>query len=142
MLSLILFSSVIGLACAAPRPQNIDFSLADALPDPTFSIAVGVTAQVVTYDASAILSSAASQITATVVNTAAAVIATTDAASNQKRDACSAQPAQPSGYGPVPSPDTPSAFLSYSSFAAAATGAPVPSGYTQEFSNLQASNNA
>lgn len=142
MRSLLLLSSIIGLGCAAPRPQDIDFALADALPDPTFTEAVGVTAQVVTYDTSAILSSAAPQITATSVNTDAAVIASTDAANNQKRDACAAQSAQPSGYGPVPSPDTPSAFTSYSSFVAAATGAPVPSGYTQAFSNLQASNNA
>ncbi|KEQ68814.1 hypothetical protein M436DRAFT_16524, partial [Aureobasidium namibiae CBS 147.97] len=132
----------ISLACAAPRPQDINFSLADALPDPTYSEAVGVTAQVITYDASAVLSSAASQITASVADTAAAVVATTDAPSNQKRDACAAQQAQPSGYGPVPAPDTPSAFLSYSSFVAAATGAPVPSGYTQQFSNLQASSGA
>lgn len=142
MCSLLYFSSVIGLACAAPRPQDIDFALADALPDPIYSEAVDVTAQVVTYDASAVLSSAAPQITATVVDTAAAVIATTDALSNLKRDACAAQQAQPLGHGPVPSPDTPSAFLSYSSFAAAATEAPVPSGYTQQFSNLQASSGA
>lgn len=142
MRSLLFLSSVIGIACAAPRPQDIDFALAEALPDPTYSEAVGVTAQVITYDITAVLSSAAAQITASVVDSAAAVVLTTDAASNHKRDACAAQSVQPSGYGPVPSPDTPSAFVSYSSFAAAATKAAVPSGYTQQFSNLQASNNA
>jgi hypothetical protein len=140
--SLLFFSGVLGLVCAAPRPQDIDFELAEALPDLVYSEAVGVTAQVITYDASAVFSSAAAQITATVVKIDGAVIATGDAASNQKRDACAAQHAQPSGFGPVPSPDTASAFLSYSSFKAAATGASVPSGYKQQFSNLQASNQA
>lgn len=139
---LLFLSSVLGLACAAPRPQDIDFELAKSLPDLVYSEAIGVTAQVITYDASTVLPSAAAQITATVVNTDGAVIATTDAASNQKRDACAAQPAQPSGFGAVPTPDTASAFQSYSSFKAAATGASTPPGYTRQFSNLQASNQA
>ena len=52
--------------------------------------------------------------------------------------------AQPTGAGPVPSPDSASAFLSYDSFAASATAAAssVPSGYVSTFTNLQASNNA
>jgi hypothetical protein len=79
---LLFLSSVLGLACAAPRPQDIDFELAESLPDLVYSEAIGVTAQVITYDASAVLPSAAAQITATVVNTDGAVIATTDAASN------------------------------------------------------------
>jgi hypothetical protein len=111
MRSLLFFSGVLGLVCAAPRPQDIDFELAEALPDLVYSEAVGVTAQVITYDASAVFSSAAAQITATVVKIDGAVIATGDAASNQKRDACAAQQAQPLGFGPVPSPDTASAFL-------------------------------
>ena len=140
--SLLFFSSVFGLACAAPWPQDIDFALAEAIPDPVYSEAVGVTAQVITYDTAAIPASAAPQTTANTVDTSAAVVLTTDAASNQKCDACAAQSVQPSDYGPIPSPDTPSAFVSYSSFAAAATKATVPSEYTQQFSNLQASDQA
>jgi hypothetical protein len=137
-----VFPAFVGLVCAAPRPQDIDFELAESLPDLVYSEAIGVTAQVITYDASAVLSSAAAQITATEVNTDGVGIATANAVSNHKRDACAAQSAQPSGFGPVPMPDTASAFLSYSSFRAAATGASTPGGYIKQFSNLQASNQA
>jgi hypothetical protein len=54
-----VFNVFVGLVCAAPRPQDIDFELAESLPDLVYSEAIGVTAQVITYDASAVLSSAA-----------------------------------------------------------------------------------
>lgn len=54
-----------------------------------------------------------------------------------KRDGdCSAQP---QGSGPVPSPDTPSAFLADSDLANMANSASTPAGYALVFSNLQAS---
>lgn len=90
MRSLLFFSNIIGLACAAPRPQDIDLSLAEALPEPTYSEAVSVAAQVVTYNISTVLSSATARITASMVDTAVAVVHTTDAAPNQNRDACAA----------------------------------------------------
>lgn len=120
-----------GCALAAPRPQDIDFALADAIPNPTYA----TTQSVVTYDASAILESAMPQITS--LDTSDAL--TTGVAKMIKRGACATQPA---GAGPVPSPDSASAFVSYSSFSSQATSAPVPAGYSQTFKNLQASNNA
>lgn len=56
-----------------------------------------------------------------------------------KRDACSPQP---SGAGPVPSPDTADAFLASPEISAAAAAATAPDGYYSTFSNLKASNNA
>lgn len=50
-------------------------------------------------------------------------------------DACAPQP---DGYGPVPTPDTPSAFLSYALFAVDAYAAHVPQGYSQNFTDLNA----
>jgi hypothetical protein len=118
-------------AWAAPRPQDIDFALADAIPNPSYA----TTQSTVTYDASAILQSAMPQIT----SLAADDTMTAGVAKKMKRAACASQP---SGAGPVPSPDSASAFVSYSSFSSMATSAAVPSGYSQSFSNLQASNNA
>lgn len=137
MLSSFLTLAAIGFVAAAPAPQDIDFDLAYALPNPTFTEAVGATAQVVTYNPTTILSAAAAQITASNTNTD--VPAATTSLSNQKRGACSAQPL---GAGPIPSPDTASAFAAYAPFAQAATGASPPSGYVQQFVNLNGSNNA
>lgn len=134
-----LLSAAYGLTAAAPRPQNIEFSLAYALPNPSYSEAVGATAQVVTYNPTTVYSAAVAQITSTVSDVSGADAATTDAP--VKRQATSCAP-QPTGYGPVPSPDSPSAFVSFSSFAAAASAAPTPSGYTLEFENLSGSSNA
>ncbi|KAF2646329.1 hypothetical protein P280DRAFT_8096 [Massarina eburnea CBS 473.64] len=48
----------------------------------------------------------------------------------------------PRGSGPVPSPDTPDAFLSFPAFSEAATSAPEVSGYTKSFTDLKAANQA
>lgn len=135
MRSFILTSVVLSIAAAAPAPapQDIDFDLAYALPNPSYTTAAGATAQIVTYNPSSILASAQSQITAAQTDASDA----TSTAALEKRTACAPQP---SGYGPVPSPDTPSAFSSYSVFASAASAAPTPNGYSQTFKNLQGSN--
>lgn len=49
---------------------------------------------------------------------------------------------QPTGAGPVPSPDTASAFLHDEALASSASAAPTPSGYINVFTNLQKSNSA
>lgn len=59
-----------------------------------------------------------------------------------KRDAATTCQSQPLGYGPVPTPDSASAFLSFSPLASSASNAATPSGYVNTFNNLQASNNA
>ncbi|KAK7949322.1 uncharacterized protein PG986_010208 [Apiospora aurea] len=49
---------------------------------------------------------------------------------------------QPTGYGPVPSPDTADSFLAYSASSAAANNAPVPSNYARTFVNTQGSSSS
>jgi hypothetical protein len=62
MRSFVLASILAGLAIAAPRPQDIDIDLAYALPNPTYSEAVGATAQSVVIDPEAVYAAAAAQI--------------------------------------------------------------------------------
>lgn len=130
MRSSIIYSfTSIFLVAALPAPQDIDFDLAYALPNPTYT----TTLSQVTYDATAILESAIAQITSSNTDD----LPTATAAQKVKRAACTSLP---KGAGPVPSPDSPSAFLALPAFASAATSAPTPSGYSQTFQNKQASN--
>ncbi|TKX19047.1 hypothetical protein C1H76_8938 [Elsinoe australis] len=119
-------------AAPAPRPQDIEFDLVQALPNPTSSVATGAKEQIVTYDPSAILSSAEPQITADVKTTAGSL---------ERRKACDPQPTG-AKYAPTVSADTPAAFTDSPDFAYIALNAPVPTGYIQRFKNLKASNNA
>ncbi|GAM90385.1 hypothetical protein ANO11243_084280 [Dothideomycetidae sp. 11243] len=135
MRSHISLAAMLALAAAAPAPipQDIDFDLVDALPAPTYSIAVGATAQVITYDPSAIVSAAQAQITSDVASDPAVTLV--------KRTACAPQPTGAKN-APVVATDTPTAFSNNTAFASIALAAPVPSGYVQRFQNLNASNNA
>jgi hypothetical protein len=133
-----LAPSIIGLVAAIPAPQDIDFELAYALPNPTYTQAIGVTAQTVSYNPTTVYAAAAEQVTETVIDSAAAV-ATDIFLKNKRAAACATQPV---GYGPVPSPDSVSAFYALPAISDAAVSAPTPSGYVKQFSNLQASNNA
>ncbi|OBT98900.1 hypothetical protein VE01_02394 [Pseudogymnoascus verrucosus] len=133
MKAVVVFNALLALAAASPLVprQDIDFELVDAAPDPTpASIAIGPTAQSATYDLTAATESAGVPL---IVDTPV------EKRKLVGRTACSLQPA---GAGPVPSPDTDSAFLAYASFASSASGAPTPPGYTNTFTNLQASVNA
>ncbi|CAD0105748.1 unnamed protein product [Aureobasidium uvarum] len=56
-----------------------------------------------------------------------------------KRQACTSLP---TGAGPVPTPDTASAFLALSAFSSSASSAPTPSGYSNAFTNLRGSSQA
>lgn len=135
MRSFFLAPALAGLVAALPAPQDIDFDLVDALPNPTYTQAVGQTAQVVTYDATTVYNAALPQITSDPSDddgTATAVHA-------KRAVACASQPV---GYGPVPSPDTVSAFLAQPEISSAAVSAPIPTGYVQQYSNLQAASNA
>jgi hypothetical protein len=135
---LVAASGAIALASASPAPQDIPFDLAYALPNPSYTTDLAATAQTVTYNPTTVFAAAAVQITET-TNTALAADATTGAPNKRAVTACTPLP---SGYGPIPSPDSPSAFAALPDFASAASNAPVPTGYTQTFSNLAASNNA
>lgn len=129
--------AAIAAALPAPNPQQINLDLVLNAPRPTFTQATGVTAQVVTYDTSAILASAtaASSISVALTNVASS------SPSVVKRAVCSPQP---SGYGPVTtSPrDDAASFLANPVYANAALSAAVPSGYVQTFRNLTASSSA
>jgi hypothetical protein len=138
MRSVFLAPAILGLVAAIPAPQDIDFDLAYALPNPTFTQAIGVTAQTVSYNPTTVYAAAAAQVTHSVVDSEVAVA--TDANFVKKRAAACAT--QPVGYGPVPSPDSVSAFYALPAISETAIAAPTPSGYTKQFSNLQASNNA
>jgi len=137
MRSFITLASIFALAAAAPAPvpQDIDFDLVEAVPNPSYTTVVGATAQIVSYNPTSVLSAAASQITAT--ETADSGIT----ARNEKRTACAPQPSGASG-APTVSTDSPAAFTASPDFSSIAVNAPVPSGYTQQFSNQKASNNA
>ncbi|PNS16124.1 hypothetical protein CAC42_4525 [Sphaceloma murrayae] len=120
-------------AAPAPVPQDIDFDLVYALPNPSSSVALGVTAQVVTYDPTSVVKDAIPQITQDPHNDE-------PSAAVRKRAACKAQPAGAKGAPTVA--DDPASFKNSTALADAALKAVTPAGYTQTFKNLQASNNA
>ncbi|KAM0143024.1 hypothetical protein ACHAO1_000858 [Botrytis cinerea] len=135
--SLITVAALMGMTFATPVPQDIDFAMVEAAPDPvTTGPPVGVTAQSVTYDASTAIVAATQAV-------ASQSVAISDAANAPKikRTACQAQPAGATG-APAYTPDSPSAFLGNPGFSDAASAASTPAGYTQSFRNLKASNNA
>jgi hypothetical protein len=129
-------SGLAALAAAMPaaRPQEIDVNMVLNAPEPvTYDPAVGVTAQVVTYD----FTSLAAQATAPATSPTSDVAATATAI-EKRGAACTSLAAGASG-APAYSPDTPAAFASNSDFASIASNAAVPSGYLQTFSNANAS---
>lgn len=137
MRSYLLIAALSAITSASPVPQEINLDLVVAAPDPTYSEAVGVTAQVVTYNTAAVVAAATSVTSVTVQSVAAAE---TDAAARlAKRGNCASQPAGATG-APTVSTDTPQAFATNAAFASAASGAAVPTGYDQTFTNLNASN--
>lgn len=136
MRSIHLLSSLVALAAAAPAPapQDIEFDLVAALPNPTYTTASDVTAQTVTYTPNAIYSDALPQITAT-----DDASPTFTGVPVKRAAACAALP---TGAGPIASSDTAANFLAIPELASTALAASTPAGYTQVFSNLNASNNA
>jgi len=125
-------------ALASARPQEIQWDVVDAAADPpTVLVPIGAEPDIVTYNPDAAASAAAALI---VADPLPQVTSPLDDIILEKRDnPCSPQP---TGAGPIPSPDTASSFLSYAPFAAAASSAPTPSGYLNTFTNLKASNSA
>jgi hypothetical protein len=114
--------------------QNIDLDLVDSAPDPsTASIPIGATTQSVTYN----LAKATELATA-----APLLVEAVTLASKRDLDVRNACDPQPTGAGPVPDPDTASAFLAYASFSAIASSAPTPPGYEKTFTNLHGSSSA
>ncbi|KAI0376803.1 hypothetical protein F5Y04DRAFT_273547 [Hypomontagnella monticulosa] len=134
-LTVAFFQALVALTIASPfdplEPrQGIDTSLVDSAPTPTsVSVPVGPTADSTTYN----LTEATESATANPLPVETEPITRRDVYARQT--AC--QP-NPTGAGPVPTPDTDGAFLSLRAFARIARQAPTPTGYNETFQNLHA----
>jgi hypothetical protein len=156
------------LVAALPAPQDIDIDMVEAAPDPTYTQTLGLTAQIVTYDTTAILAEATAAATVVSVavsdvlegtaivskrdeapsssydvNAAMWVDATPTPTANDKRDivaraACTALPTGIASY--ALSADTASDFRANGSWASIASQAPVPSGYVNTVVNAAGAN--
>lgn len=137
-LAAILLSTIALVAAADPQ---LDIAAIDAAgPPPQPTIATNAPGQKVSYDATSASAAAAATQSAQAFDTEAdPASGSTAGGSKVKRAACDPQW---TGKGPVPNPDTASAFLAYAPFASAASAAPTPTGYNLAFKNLQAENNA
>lgn len=131
----------VNIAVAVAFPQDLNLDMVIAAPDPTYTEAVGVTAQSVSYNPTSIVAQVTSAVSSVSVQVSDVLSGTAVAKRDiAKRTACATQPTGASSY--TSAPTDPSAWASYSVFASAASVAPTPSGYTKEFTNLAASNNA
>ncbi|KAH0090939.1 hypothetical protein KCU96_g7811, partial [Aureobasidium melanogenum] len=129
--------AALAVAMPAARPQEIDVNMVLAAPDPVaYDPAVGATAQVVSYDYTSLIA----QATAPATSVASDVAATATAI--EKRGAACTSLAPGASGAPTYSPDTPAAFASNLDFASVASSAPVPTGYTNTFTNANASSSA
>ncbi|THV66682.1 hypothetical protein D6D17_03159 [Aureobasidium pullulans] len=131
------------LVAALPAPQEIDLDMVLDTPDPTFSEAVGVVAQTITYDTAsliAVATAAASSVSIEISD----VLSQTAVVS--KRAAPATCVPQPSGATSAPTyaagTDNAANFLANNYYASVASAAPTPTGYNMAFVNQQASNNA
>ncbi|KAG9605809.1 hypothetical protein KCU77_g801, partial [Aureobasidium melanogenum] len=133
------------LVAALPRPQDIDLDMVLAAPDPTFSQAVGVAAQTVTYDTASLIAEATAAVSSVSVGVSD-VLSQTAIATNAKRAAATTCAPQPAGATSAPTyaadADNAANFLANTYYASVASNAPIPTGYTQAFVAQQASNNA
>ncbi|PSN74204.1 hypothetical protein BS50DRAFT_605806 [Corynespora cassiicola Philippines] len=106
-------------AASVVQAQDINVRLAEDTPNPVYSIDKGAASQVIEYDPSAAASS---------------VIAAVEAGDLPHP--------KPTGYGPVPTPDTQYEFLNSPEISSLAKEAPTPSGYSLSFQDLHASSSA
>jgi hypothetical protein len=131
------------LAAALPRPQDIDFDMVLAAPDPTYTQDVGVTAQTITIDPEALIASATAAVSSVSVD-ASDVLSSTAVA--HKRAAATICPSQPAGATSAPTyaanADSAVNFRANNYYSSVASAAPTPSTYALAFKNKQASNNA
>jgi len=130
--SFVIPAALAAIAVANPLPQDFDWDAIDGLdPIPSVSIPIvdpAAQATTVAYTPAV----AASTISAAIV---ASGTSAADDTSAKKRGV------EERGAAPT-STDTPEYFLANPVYSSAAVSAPVPTGYTQQFSNLNASNNA
>ncbi|KAH0551195.1 hypothetical protein GP486_007478 [Trichoglossum hirsutum] len=110
-----------------PKPQELDIDAPHSVPDP----------EVLGPDPTDV-DTPASYDPSAAISAVVAIVEGSPPVSTPRKRGAACEP-QPSGSGPVPDPDTPSAFLADSRFASAASSAPTPNGYSLSFSNLQGS---
>ncbi|USP75175.1 hypothetical protein yc1106_02449 [Curvularia clavata] len=128
------FAALAMTGCAAALPQLLPLEEVAAIPGAPIEkapLGEGAGTQVIPYTPDPVVS-----------GTYASVLADPASASKKVERRgwdCSDQPL---GKGPVPTPDTPEAFLAMDEISDAANNAPTPSGYALKFKNLKASNNA
>lgn len=131
------------LVAALPTPQEIDLDMVLAAPDPTYTEAVGVTAQTITFNSAAIVAEATATISSVSVD-AGDVLSSTAVAHDKRAAATCVR--QPTGASSAPTyaadQDDAGTFAANTYYASVASAAPTPTGYTQSFLNKQASNNA
>ncbi|KAH6639605.1 hypothetical protein C7974DRAFT_449729 [Boeremia exigua] len=128
------FAALALTGCAAALPQSIPLDQVAEIPAAPITetpLGEGAGTKVVPYAPDAVIA-----------DTFASVLADPASADKTLRRRDSDCSAQPLGAGPVPSPDTPDAFLASEDFATAANGASTPAGYINKFKNLKGSNNA
>lgn len=146
MKNTLIISVLVTIVAANPvaRPQFVDFYsvVTSAGPPPVVTMAVGAYSQIVYWNPSSVAAAAAAEITSDPVMQYSYSASASSGDGLYKRATATACATQLVGYGPKPTVDTPSAFLAYKPFAAAASAAAVPEGYEQTFENLNASNNA
>ncbi|KAI4210931.1 MAG: hypothetical protein LQ351_006250 [Letrouitia transgressa] len=127
MRSSLIIPALAGLTLAVPKPQLTNIDALDKLPDPVLVSAPLAVANDNPPDVDA-----------------PPIQPITAPPSTKKRDVSLSRrdgncAPQPSGSGPVPSPDTVEAFKSSSQLQALATNAPQPDGYSTVFTNLDGS---
>lgn len=131
------------LVAAMPKPQDIDLDMVIDTPDPTFSEAVGVAAQTVTYDTASVIAAATSAVSSVSIEISDVLSQT---AVVSKRAAATTCAPQPSGATSAPTyaadADNAANFLANTYYASVASAAPTPAGYSQAFVAQQASNQA
>ncbi|GJC87398.1 hypothetical protein ColLi_10236 [Colletotrichum liriopes] len=140
MRSALILAAVTGLTIATPvaprdttAQDGIDLSVFDAEPKPTkIGPAVGVSSEEPTYDtAKAQADAAQDAVDNPVVSAKSDLVARTSTCTNPNQE--------PDGYGPVPSPDTYSSFISWTALDDISSQAVVPQGYSLSFQGKKAS---
>ena len=136
MRSTFVAAALAAVAAAKPLPQELDFDLLEtisAIPTATVPV-VGISATTVEYNPTTASAAVAASVSASGIVTSVA-----EKRDIERRSACAPQP---TGAGPLTTPDTVAAFKANPVYSSAAVQASTPAGYTNAFTNLNASNNA
>ncbi|KAH6660297.1 hypothetical protein BKA67DRAFT_641420 [Truncatella angustata] len=127
---------------AMVKSQGFDFGVIDAAPVAvTTTLSIGAGSTTIEYNSATAIANVVADVSANFISRN---LSSKSALKNRlpagKRDgSCNVQP---SGAGPVPSPDTPGAFLADPDFSSVAIDAQTPSGFVRSSLNLRGSNSA